>query len=94
MAHVRTQGGDEGCISGFAQPVGDQGQQAPILPLEIDLIGRRTDAGVERIERLIDPGLGAALVDAHGQILIDPDLETELQRTVTRCPKLEIRLPL
>jgi hypothetical protein len=28
------------------------------------------------------------LVDAHGEILIDPDLETELQRTVTRCPKL------
>ena len=48
------------------------------MAARVEVVGRATGAGVEREELRVAPGLGATLVDADRQVLIQADAEAQL----------------
>ena len=47
--------------------------------MEIKIIRRRTNARIQRIERLVDPGLRAYAIDSDGEVRVDPQVREQLK---------------
>jgi hypothetical protein len=54
--------------------------QAPILPVRIERIGRRADRHVGEQRVLLHPGVGAARIDADREIRIKTDRHAQAPR--------------
>ncbi len=67
-------GADPGVVAGLAEPPGVERREAPVLPLGVEVVGRRADPHAERHRVLPQPGVGAAGVDADGEVLHQVDL--------------------
>ena len=93
-AHAGAQHLDEGLVAGFAQPVGAQRRQAPVLPVGVELVGRRADAGAEREAILMAPGIRAGAVGRHRQILVEPDRHAQRAALLRHGVELTRALPL
>ena len=61
----------ERLVAGGPQPPGVERRQAPVLAPGVELVGRGADGHVEGEHVLPQPGVGAAGVDAHRQVVHD-----------------------
>ena len=68
VAHVGPHGTGERLVPRCPQRVRDVGREAPVLAVGGELVRRRADAGVEREQVLVGPGVGAAGVDADREV--------------------------
>ena len=66
-------GADPGVVAGRPQPPGVERGEAPVLPLAVEVVGRGADPHAERHRVLPQPGVGAAGIDADGQVLHQVD---------------------
>ena len=62
-------GADPGVVAVLTQAPGVERRKAPVLPLAVEVVRRGADPHPERHGVLPQPGVGAAGVDAHGQVL-------------------------
>ncbi len=92
--HVRAQRGRERRVRAFAQALGGERRQAPILPAGIEVVGRGAHAHAERVEVLVGPRFGAVGRDRDGEVGIEADAHAELARARLRIAQLQVRLPL
>ena len=62
-------GADPGVVAVHPQAPGVERGEAPVLPLAVEVVGRGADPHAQRHRVLPQPGVGAAGVDADGQVL-------------------------
>ncbi len=86
------EGGPDGLherpVAGRLQPPGVERRQPPVLAPGVELVGRGADGHVEGEDVLPQPGVGAAWVDPHGQVVHDVDAGGRRRR------QLEVEQPL
>ena len=94
MAHVGAQRGDERGVGGIAQAVRHEGRQAPVLTVQVEVVGRRAGVRPRGIDALTGPGLGAARARSHREILIQADAQAQAPGMFAGLGQLQLRLPL
>ena len=93
-AHVRAQRGDEVLVGGLSQLLRLERKQPPVLALRAERVRGRANANVARGHLLLDPGVGAVGVDAHGEVAIDAQAHAVQSRASLGRLELKIGLPL
>ena len=71
VAQARANRLHERLVAGTAQPGRHERRQAPVLPLRVELVGRRADAHAAREDILKCPSVGSSGIEADRQILHD-----------------------
>ena len=94
MTHVGAQRVDEGLVARLPQALRAPGRQPPVLPAGGERIGRGAGVHAQRVHPMLDPGLGAAAVDAHGEVAIQPDAHAARARIALARLELQFRQPL
>ena len=69
-------------------------RQAPILPLRIELVGRRAHGDVGEHRVLLAPGVGAVAVDADGKVGVETDRHATAARRLHAGAELAVGNPL
>src|SRR5581483_630426 len=69
-------------------------RKPPVLPAHVELIGRRADARLQRVEALVAPRFATATIDRNREIAVYADAQSELQCACAGGLQLAIGLPL
>ena len=94
MAHVGAQHIQHGLEPGFAQPLRRDGRKAPVLPVGVELVGRRAHLNTLGIQGGLGPGFRATRVHANGQVPVQADAHAQFAGQVLHRLELKFGLPL
>ena len=69
-------------------------RQAPVLAVDVIVVGRSAGARVQRERRLLRPALGAGAIRAEREIAIEPERKLALACPLRNALELHVALPL
>ena len=84
----------EQCVAAGTQPVRAQRRKPPVLPVQVEVVGRRADIGAEREAGALRPCVGAGAIHRHGEIEVQADRHAVRPAIRRRLSKLDLGLPL